>query len=178
MDKNILNKKEKEEENKNKNTKILLLEDIEDESKDIYVETPIFLFNYFYKLFLISSFSEENNSFNLFELKIENNKINLIKYYIIELKKEEKNKNDEIIIYSNLIKEQKYLVIFTSYSIILFEKDYSEDNIYKQIKRKEHYIVGYFKVRQLYEEETCFIVQDDRTKKCLLFDVFSWFQNK
>ena len=178
LNKNTLNKKEKEEENKSKNTKILLLEDIEDESKDIYVETPIFLFNSFHKLFLISSFSEENNSFDLFELKIENNKINLIKYYIIELKKEEKNKNDEIIMYANLINEQKYLVIFTSYSIILFAKDNSEDNIYKQIKRKEHYIIGYFKVRQLYEEETCFVVQDDRTKKCLLFDVFSWFQNK
>ena len=178
LNKNILNKKEKEEKNeseKNKNVKILLLEDIEDEEKDIYVETPIFLFDSFHKLFLISSFSEENKTYDLFEIKIEKDKINLVKNYIIEFNKKEKNKNDEIIMYAKFICELKYLVIFTSYSIYLFINDNSEDNIYKEVKRKEHYIIGYFKVRQLNEEETCFIAQDDRNRKCLFFDVFSWF---
>ena len=176
LDKNSLNFiNEKEDKNKSKNLKILLLEDIEDENKGIYLQTPIFLFNSFHKLFLISSFSEEKKKYYLFEIKIENNKINLVKNYIIELSKSEKNKNGEIIMYANLIYEKKYLVIFTSYSIYLFINDNPEENIYKEIKRKEHYIVGYFKVRQLNEEEACYIAQDDRTKKCLFFDVLSWF---
>ena len=181
LDKNNLYKiknKDKDIEKTNKNVKILCLEDIEDESNDIYVDTPIFLFNSYNTLFLISSFSEENKSYDLFELKIENDKIFLVKNYIIEMNKREKNKDNEILIYAKFIYDRKILVIFTSYSIYLFKiNNNDEDNIYKEIKRKEHYIIGYFMVRQLNEEDSCFIAQDDRTKECLLFDVNTWLKN-
>ena len=176
-----LNKKQNKEKNesknkKNKNIKILLLEDIEDESKDIYIETPIFLFHSFQKLFLISCFSEENKTYDLYEIKIEDDKIVLVNNYIIELNKNEKYSNDEIIMYAKFISEQKYLVIFTSYAIYLFKINNIQDNIYKEIKRKEHYIIGYFFVRQLNEEETSFITQDYRTNKCQFFDIVPWIK--
>ena len=181
LDKNNLYKiknKDKAIEKTNKNVKILCLEDIEDEINDIYVDTPIFLFNSYNTLFLISSFSEENKSYDLFELKIENDKIFLVKNYIIEMNKREKNKDNEILIYAKFIYDRKILVIFTSYSIYLFKiNNNDEDNIYKEIKRKEHYIIGYFMVRQLNEEDSCFIAQDDWTKECLLFDVNTWLKN-
>ena len=170
--------KDKNNEKKNKNVKILCLEDIEDENNDIYVETPIFLFNSYNALFLISSFSEENKSYDLFEIKIENDKIILVKNYTIEMNKKEKNKDNEILMYAKFIYDKSVLVIFTSYSIYLFKIDNNdEDNIYREIKRKEHYIIGYFIVRQLNEEESCFIAQDDRTKKCLFFDVNTWLHS-
>ena len=62
------NEKNKSKNKKNKNIKILLLEDIEDESKDIHVDTPVFLFHSFHKLFLICSFSEEDKAYDLFEI--------------------------------------------------------------------------------------------------------------
>ena len=42
------------------------------------------------------------------------------------------------------------------------------------MKKKEHNIIGYFKVKELIDEETCFITQDERTKDCLFFDVKAW----
>ena len=162
---------------KNKNAKVLSLEDIEDESKDIYIETPIFLFHSFKKLFLISSFSEENKTYDLYNIKIENDNIILINNYLIEMNKNEKNKEDEILMYVKLIISQQFLVIFTSFAIYLFKINKNYNNkIYKEVKRKEHNIIGYFNVRQINEEETCFIAQDDRTNKCLFFDVSSWTQ--
>ena len=168
--------KEKDESSNkvNKNVKLVLLEDIEDESKDIYIDTPIFLFHSFNKLFLISDFSEENTKYDLFEIKIINDKVVLVNNFIIEMNEKENIQNDEILIYAKLILELKYLVIFTSYAIYLFKIDNSNNNVYKEVKRKKHYIIGYFSVRQLNEEETCFIAQDDRTKKCLFFDIQPW----
>ena len=168
--------KEKNESKKkfNKNIKVLLLEDIEDESKDIYIETPIFLFHSFNKLFLISSFSEENKTYDLYEINIVNDKVILNKIFLIEMNKKEIIQKDEILMYAKFILDLKYLVIFTSHAIYLFKNDNKENNIYKEIKRKKHYIIGYFNVRQLNDEETCFMTQDDREKKCMFFDVFPW----
>jgi len=172
---NIKNKNEKNEsKNKiNKNVKILSLEDLEDEGKDIIVDTPVFLFHSFHKLFLLCSFSEEDKAYDLFEIKIENDEISFLNSFKIEINKNEKNKNDELLMYAKLIYEQKYLVLFTSNAIYLFKVD-NENNTYKEIKRKVHNIIGYFTVRQLNEEESCFIAQDDRSKKCLFFDVSPW----
>jgi hypothetical protein len=158
----------------NQNVKVLLLEDIEDESKDIYIETPIFLFHSFNKLFLISSFSEENKTYDLFEIDIDKDKVVLINNFLVEMNKKENIQKDEILIYAKFILDFKYLVIFTSYAIYLYNKNNDKNNIYKEIKRKRHYIIGYFNVRQLNEEETCFMTQDDRTKKSLFFNVFPW----
>ena len=167
------NEKNKSKNKKNKNVKILSLEDIEDENNDIYVDTPIFLFNSFHKLFLICSFSEEDKAYALFEIKIQSDKITLLNSFKIELSRNEKNKNDEILMYAQLIYDQKFLVLFTSNAIYLFKND-NDKNIFKEIKRKVHSIIGYFTVRQLNEEESCFIAQDDRSNKCLFFDVSSW----
>ena len=158
----------------NQNVKVLLLEDIEDESKDIYIETPIFLFHSFNKLFLISSFSEENKTYDLFEINIVNDKVILNKIFLIEMNKKEIIQKDEILMYAKFILDLKYLVIFTSHAIYLFKNDDKQNNIYKEIKRKRHYIIGYFNVRQLNDEETCFMTQDDREKKSMFFDVFPW----
>ena len=163
LDKNSLYRvggkdKGKDKEKKNRNVKILGLEDIEDDNNDIYMETPIFLFNSYNALFLISFFSEENKSYDLFKIKIENDKIFLVQNYFIEMNKKEKNKDNEILMYAKFIYDKRVLVIFTSYSIYLFKIDNSdEDNIYRELKRKEHYIIGYLIVRQLNEEESCFI---------------------
>ena len=93
------------------------------------------------------------------------------------MNKNEKNKEDEILMYVKLIISQQFLVIFTSFAIYLFKINKNYNNkIYKEIKRKEHNIIGYFNVRQINEEETCFIAQDDRTNKCIFFDVSSWTQ--
>ena len=171
LDKNNLLKNEK-----NKKIDVLLLENIEDESKDIYVDIPIFLFHSANKLYLISAFSEENKNHDLFEIKINSNKVILVSQLNIEFK--EKTKKDEILIYAKFIFEEKFLVIFSSYAIFLFQKDFDKKNNYKEIKNKPHYIIGYFKVRQLIEEESCFIAQDDRNKKCSFFDVLNWIDNK
>ena len=158
------NEKNKSKNKKNKNMKILLLEDIEDESKDIYVDTPVFLFHSFHKLFLLCSFSE---------IKIESDEITLLKSFKIKISKNEKNKNDELLMYAKLIYAQKFLVLFTSNAMYLFKND-NNNNTYQEIKRKVHNIIGYFTVRQLNEEDSCFIVQDDRSNKCLFFDVSPW----
>ena len=175
---NINNIEDKSEKNKSKNkkrinVKYLSLEEIEDESNDINVDTPIFLFNSFHKLFLLCSFSEEDKAYDLFEIKIQNEKITLLNSFKIEISKNEKNKNDEILMYAKLIYDQKFLVLFTSNAIYLF-KNVNDKNTYKEIKRKVHSIIGYFTVRQLNEEESCFIAQDDRSNKCLFFDVSPW----
>ena len=175
---NINNIEDKSEKNKSKNkkkinVKYLSLEEIEDESNDINVDTPIFLFNSFHKLFLLCSFSEEDKAYDLFEIKIQNEKITLLNSFKIEISKNEKNKNDEILMYAKLIYDQKFLVLFTSNAIYLFKND-NDKNTYKEIKRKVHSIIGYFTVRQLNEEESCFIAQDDRSNKCLFFDVSPW----
>ena len=175
---NINNIEDKSEKNKSKNkkkinVKYLSLEEIDDESNDINVDTPIFLFNSFHKLFLLCSFSEEDKAYDLFEIKIQNEKITLLNSFKIEISKNEKNKNDEILMYAKLIYDQKFLVLFTSNAIYLFKND-NDKNTYKEIKRKVHSIIGYFTVRQLNEEESCFIAQDDRSNKCLFFDVSPW----
>ena len=175
---NINNIEDKNEKNKSKNkkkinVKYLSLEEIDDESNDINVDTPIFLFNSFHKLFLLCSFSEEDKAYDLFEIKIQNEKITLLNSFKIEISKNEKNKNDEILMYAKLIYDQKFLVLFTSNAIYLFKND-NDKNTYKEIKRKVHSIIGYFTVRQLNEEESCFIAQDDRSNKCLFFDVSPW----
>ena len=175
---NINNIEDKSEKNKSKNkkkinVKYLSLEEIDDESNDINVDTPIFLFNSFHKLFLLCSFSEEDKAYDLFEIKIQNEKITLLNSFKIEISKNEKNKNDEILMYAKLIYDQKFLVLFTSNAIYLFKND-NDKNTYKEIKRKVHNIIGYFTVRQLNEEESCFIAQDDRSNKCLFFDVSPW----
>ena len=83
---------------------------------------------------------------------------------------------DESLIFAKLILNQKYLVIFSSYALYLYKKDNNKNNVYQEIKRKEHNIIGYFRVKELYNEETCFIISDDRSKNCLFFDVLPWIQ--
>ena len=85
-------------------------------------------------------------------------------------------KDDESLVYAKFIFKEKYLVIFSSNSLYIFIKDENKMNIYKQKKRKEHNIIGYFKVKELIDEDTCFITQDERTKDCLFFDVKPWIQ--
>ena len=165
--------KNKSKNKKNINVKILSLEDIDDESKDIYVDTPVFLFHSFHKLFLLCSFSEEDKTYDLFEIKIKSDEITLLNSFKIEISKNEKNKNEELLMYAKLIYNQKFLVLFTSNAMYLF-KNNNNNNTYKEIKRKVHNMIGYFTVRQLNEEESCFIAQDDRTNKCLFFDVSPW----
>ena len=82
--------------------------------------------------------------------------------------------NDESIIFAKFILSQKYFVIFSSYALYLYKIDENNKNTYNQIKRKEHNIIGYFHVKELLEEETFFIVQDDRTKDCYFYDVSPW----
>ena len=84
--------------------------------------------------------------------------------------------NNESFIYAKFIFDQKFLVVFSTYNLYFYKKDESNNNVYNEIKRKEHNIIGHFRVKELYEEETCFIAQDDRTKDCLFFDVMPWIQ--
>ena len=167
---------EKKEKNKiNENVKIISLENIE-EVENIEIETPIFLFQSFHKLFLIINFSEENYSYDLYEIKIEKEKIILINNFLIKMNDKEIFECDESLIFAKLILNQKYLVIFSSYALYLYKKDNNKNNVYQEIKRKEHNIIGYFRVKELYNEETCFIISDDRSKNCLFFDVLPWIQ--
>jgi len=169
----INNKKLKEEKNKfNSNVKILSLEDIEVE--DVEMETPIFIFHSYHKLFLINNFSEDDKIYNLYEIKIEKEKVILVNSFIIKINIDENISNDESIIFAKFILYQKYFVIFSSYALYLYKIDENNKNIYNQIKRKEHNIIGYFHVKELLEEETSFIVQDDRTKDCYFYDVSPW----
>ena len=178
MDSNNINIKinSKKEKNKfNDNVKILSLEDIE-ESIDVEIETPIFLFQSLHKLFLIINFSEETYSYDLYELQIEKEKIILSNRFLIQMDNKETFRNDESLIFSKFILNQKYLVIFSSYALYLYKNKDNKNYVYQEIKRKEHNIIGYFRVKELYEEETCFIIQDDRTKDCLFFDVIPWIK--
>ena len=169
----INNKKLKEEKNKfNSNVKILSLEDIEEE--DVEMETPIFIFHSYHKLFLINNFSEDDKIYNLYEIKIEKEKVILVNSFIIKMNIDENISNDESIIFAKFILSQKYFVIFSSYALYLYKIDENNKNTYNQIKRKEHNIIGYFHVKELLEEETSFIVQDDRTKDCYFYDVSPW----
>ena len=166
----------KEEKNKiNRNVKILSLANLKNNIKDIDIKIPLFLFHSDHKLFLITNFSEENKSYELLELLIKEDKIILIDNFQIKIDGKLKTLNDdEYFIFAKFILNQKYLVIFTSSSIYLFYEN--KKNTYEEIKRKEHSIVGYFQVRQLLDKETCFIVQDDRIKDCLFFDISLWIQ--
>ena len=155
----------------NNNVKIISLKDINPD-----IEYPIFIFHSYLKLFLISNFSEENNTYDLYEINIENDKIKLKNKSSIEFAQDGNMKNDESLIYAKFILKEKYLVIFSSYTLYLFKKDEDKMNIYKQKKRKEHNIIGYFKVKELIDEETCFITQDDRNKDCLFFDIMPWIK--
>ena len=159
----------------NNNVKILSLEDIEGED-NIEIETPIFLFQSFHKLYLITNYSEEDYSYNLYEIKIEEEKIILSNSLFIYLNKSESMKNDESLMFAKFILNQKYLVIFSSHALYLYKNNENKKNVYEEIRRKEHNIIGYFRIKDLYEEETCFIVQDDRSKDCLFFDVMPWIQ--
>ena len=166
----------KEEKNKfNKNVKILSLKDIEGE-KQIEIETPIFMFKSLQKLFIVTNFSEENNTYDLFEIKLEKDNIILVNSFLIYMNINEKIQNDELLIFAKFILNQKYLVIFSSYYLYLLKNDENKNNNYKEIMRKEHNIVGYFTVKEIFEEETCFIAQDDRSKDCLFFDVMAWIK--
>ena len=155
----------------NNDVKILSLKDI-----DIELDYPIFIFHSSLKLFLIANFSEENNKYDLFQINIENDKIKLINILFIEFLNDnnENTQNEELVIFAKFILNEKYLVIFSSCALYLLKKDEFKNNIYKQIKKKEHNIIGYFKVKELIDEETCFITQDERTKDCLFFDVKAW----
>ena len=166
----------KEEKNKfNQNVKILSLKDIEGE-KQIEIETPIFMFKSLQKLFIVTNFSEESNTYDLFEIKLEKDNIILVNSFLIYMNINEKIQNDELLIFAKFIFNQKYLVIFSSYYLYLLKNDENKNNNYKEIMRKEHNIVGYFTVKEIFEEETCFIAQDDRSKDCLFFDVMAWIQ--
>ena len=164
----------KESKNKyNNNVKIISLKEINPD-----IEYPIFIFHSYLKLFLIANFYEENNTntYDLYEINIENDKIKLKNKSSIEFAQDENMKDDESLVYAKFIFKEKYLVIFSSNSLYIFIKDENKMNIYKQKKRKEHNIIGYFKVKELIDEETCFITQDDRNKDCLFFDIMPWIQ--
>ena len=167
-------KSSKEDKNKfNKNVKLLSIENIEGE-KNVEIEKPIFMFKSFHDLYLITNFRDDSKSYDLLKIKIEKEKIFLIETYLIKI--DEIIKNDEILIYAKIFLNEKYLVIFSSYSLYLFKNSGSKDNTYKEIKRKEHNIIGYFNVKELFMEETCFIVQDDRSKDCFFFDFKPWIE--
>ena len=175
---NDINSKKDTKEKKNKfnqNVKILSLKDIEGE-KQIEIETPIFMFKSLQKLFIVTNFSEESNTYDLFEIKLEKDNIILVNSFLIYMNINEKIQNDELLIFAKFIFNQKYLVIFSSYYLYLLKNDENKKNIYKEIMRKEHNIVGYFTVKEIFEEETCFIAQDDRSKDCLFFDVMAWIK--
>ena len=175
---NDINSKKDTKEKKNKfnqNVKILSLKDIEGE-KQIEIETPIFMFKSLQKLFIVTNFSEENNTYDLFEIKLEKDNIILVNSFLIYMNINEKIQNDELLIFAKFILNQKYLVIFSSYYLYLLKNDENKNNNYKEIMRKEHNIVGYFTVKEIFEEETCFIAQDDRSKDCLFFDVMAWIK--
>lgn len=155
----------------NNNVKILSLKDL-----NLEIEYPIFIFHSYIKLYLISNFSEENNTYDLYEINIDIDNIKLINKLLIELENDENIQNDETFIFAKFILKENYLVIFSSSALYFFKKDENKINIYKQIKRKEHNIIGYFTVKELIDEETCFITQDNRTKDCLFFDVMPWIQ--
>ena len=170
----ILKKSSMEDKNKfNKNVKTLSVEDIEGE-KNVEIEKPIFIFKSFHDLYLITNFCEDSKSYDLLKIKIEKEKIFLIETYLIKMDDNNMIKNDEILIYAKFILNEEYLIIFSSYSLCLYKNSGNKDNIYKEIKRKEHNIIGYFNVKDLYMEETCFIAQDDRSKDCFFFDVKPW----
>ena len=95
---------------------------------------------------------------------------------MIKFNKNESIQTDESLIFAKFILNQKYLVIFSSFELYLFKNNEINKNAYEEVKRKEHNIIGHFRVKELYEEETCFIAQDDRTKDCLFFDVMPWIQ--
>lgn len=165
-----------EKNNFNKNVRILSLEDIED-GNNMDIETPIFLFHSFHKIFLFTNLNEDNYSYGLYEIKIEKEKIILVNSLLIQMNKDEKIQDDEFFIFAKFILNQKYLVIFSSNYLYLLKNEKSKKNIYQEIKRKEHNIIGYFRVKELFEEETCFIAQDERSKNCLLFDIKPWIQD-
>ena len=168
-------KEKKEEKNKfNKNVKILQIND--NDLDNIEIETPIFLFQSSKKLFLFTNFSEENYSYDLYEIKIAKEKILLLNCHIIKMNKKESLQNNESLIFAKFILNQKFLVVFSSYNLYLYKNNESKTNDYNEIKRKEHNIIGHFRVKELYEEETCFIAQDDRNKDCYFFDVMPWIQ--
>jgi hypothetical protein len=155
----------------NNNVKILSLKDL-----NLEIDYPIFIFHSYLRLYLITNLDEDNNSYDLYEIKIENGQIKLMDKLLIEFDNDESVQNDETFIYAKFIFKEKYLVIFSSNAIYIFKRDESKMNLYKLKKRKEHNIIGYFTVKELIEEETCFITQDNRTKDCLFFDVMPWIQ--
>ena len=178
LNNNYMNIKKDSPKEKNKfniNVKILQLDDIED-GENIEIETPIFLFQSSHKLFLITIFSEENHSYDLYEIKIEKEKVKLSNCLVIKMNNNESIINNESFVFAKFILNQKYLVIFSSYNLYLYKNNENKKNVYDEIKRKEHNIIGHFRVKELYEEDTCFIAQDDRTKDCLFFDVMPWIQ--
>ena len=155
----------------NNNVKILSLKDL-----NLEIDYPIFIFHSYLRLYLITNLDEDNNSYDLYEIKIENGQIKLMDKLLIEFDNDESVQNDETFIYAKFIFKEKYLVIFSSNALYIFKRDESKMNLYKLKKRKEHNIIGYFTVKELIEEETCFITQDNRTKDCLFFDVMPWIQ--
>ena len=155
----------------NNNVKILSLKDL-----NLEIDYPIFIFHSYLRLYLITNLDEDNNSYDLYEIKIENGQIKLINKLLIEFDNDENIQNDETFIYAKFIFKEKYLVIFSSNAIYIFKRDESKMNLYKLKKGKEHNIIGYFTVKELIEEEACFITQDNRTKDCLFFDVMPWIQ--
>ena len=173
-DMNIKKESKKEKNKFNKNVKILQIDD--NDWDNIEIETPIFLFQSSKKLFLFTNFSEKNYAYGLYEIKIAKEKILLLNSYIIKMNSKESIQNNESFIFAKFIFDQKFLVVFSTYNLYLYKKDESNNNVYNEIKRKEHNIIGHFRVKELYEEETCFIAQDDRTKDCLFFDVMPWIQ--
>lgn len=173
-DMNIKKESKKEKNKFNKNVKILQIDD--NDWDNIEIETPIFLFQSSKKLFLFTNFSEENYAYGLYEIKIAKEKILLLNSYIIKMNSKESIQNNESFIFAKFIFDQKFLVVFSTYNLYFYKKDESNNNVYNEIKRKEHNIIGHFRVKELYEEETCFIAQDDRTKDCLFFDVMPWIQ--
>ena len=175
LDTNLKNNSKEDNNKFNKNVKILSVENIEGE-KNVEIEKPIFIFKSVNDLYLITNFCEDSKSYDLLKIKIEKEKILLIDTYLIKMDDNNIIKNDEILIYAKLILNEEYLIIFSSSYLYLYKNNGDKENIYKEIKRKEHNIIGYFNVKDLYMEETCFIAQDDRSKDCFFFDIKPWIE--
>ena len=152
----------------NKNVNVLNLENIEDDN--ICIDTPIFLFSSIGKLFLISSFDEDTKLINLYEIKINDNNINLNNK--IKKIKFEKFENENII-FAKLISNEKFLVVFSNVSLYLLKFD-EHLNYFIEIKNRKHNIVGDFKVRQLSNEEFYFLMHDYKSNKCQFFNFQAW----
>ena len=175
LDTNLKNNSKEDNNKFNKNVKILSVENIEGE-KNVEIEKPIFIFKSVNDLYLITNFCEDSKSYDLLKIKIEKEKILLIDTYLIKMDDNNIIKNDEFLIYAKLILNEEYLIIFSSSYLYLYKNNGDKENIYKEIKRKEHNIIGYFNVKDLYMEETCFIAQDDRSKDCFFFDIKPWIE--